>query len=644
MVQLAGIRMGDEKREDVMEKVQGLADALEVVRRQGARVIFATMAGSRLYGTHRPDSDTDVRGVALEPVDSLIGLDAPWEQYERHDPDLVVYGMRKFVRLAAANNPNILDMLFAPEEAWLQLSYYWSKLYELRHDLLHQNIRKTYVGYAVSQLKRIETHRRWAGGPPPPVGTRDRASYDEYVRTRNPARYETEQRSGYDCYTDTTEFLTENGWCRYDWIETGTKLATINPITHNVEFQDFTDRVSKSYSGVLYQFQNRQTNCMVTPNHRMYVSNAHRSMVNNFSMEYVADRAKWRFTPMESLFSERRSHYHVLAHGSQCNTDFDIPIPLSSCVCNGDTALRIMGLYLSEGCIGHRGSKFEGRSIRISQKKDNPVDGYITTYLSHIPFSRYEYERHNHVKSMTEVVWDLSDHAVAQWLQSWCGELSGKKSLPPWTMFLSHRQAWVLLGAMLAGDGTDRGEKRSWIYYTTSRRLADGIQAMCVCCGITSQIWGPYAMTGSDTKMYQVYVRKPEDDAMFITARRANITSHIVDNARIVCFTVPNETLVTRLNGKVSLHGNTKHGAHLVRLLLQGRAILRDGDFSPRLEGADLDKVLTVLHGRMAYDGLIAWSTRVMGDIDVMESNLPKEPRMDRVREAVRAMTLAHVR
>ena len=81
-------------------------------------LIVKTLTGSRLYGTHRQDSDYDYRGVCLDPPESLLGIHR-FEQQEhvtKHH-DEVIYGAAKFLNMVVAANPSILDILFAPEHA-----------------------------------------------------------------------------------------------------------------------------------------------------------------------------------------------------------------------------------------------------------------------------------------------------------------------------------------------------------------------------------------------------------------------------------------------------------------------------------------------------------------------------------------------
>ncbi|TET14851.1 MAG: hypothetical protein E3J82_01480 [Candidatus Thorarchaeota archaeon] len=189
------------------------------------KIIFKTVAGSHLYGTNRPDSDMDIRGVCLPPMEALLGL-ARFEQHEVPGEDTVIYGVRKFCRLALKANPNLVEMLFVPEDAILEIDEYGKRLIENRYLFLSTKVVHTYSGYAFSQLKRIEGHRRWLLNPPiePTLGQfggvlvkgqahfpnqqkqqdykgalREWKQYNTWRENRNPVRAEMERKYGLDC-------------------------------------------------------------------------------------------------------------------------------------------------------------------------------------------------------------------------------------------------------------------------------------------------------------------------------------------------------------------------------------------------------------------------------------------------------------
>jgi uncharacterized protein len=196
-----------------------------------ANLLMKCLAGSRLYGTNRPDSDYDLRGVCWTPKQVLLGL-TKFEQYERHgDEDITVWTLARFFGLAQDNNPNILDILCAPPSSWLVYSPAWKLVYGARSLFLSENVRYRFSGYAISQLKRLEGHHRWLVNPPKrepileeysgyletnPKGgqklqfadeddrteyslaAREWQQYQTWLAERNPARAELERKFGYD--------------------------------------------------------------------------------------------------------------------------------------------------------------------------------------------------------------------------------------------------------------------------------------------------------------------------------------------------------------------------------------------------------------------------------------------------------------
>lgn len=129
-------------------------------------IIFLTKHGSQAYGTNLPTSDTDYKGVCIPPKEYFYGFHQKFEQVEnKGDPDLVIYDIRKFFELAAANNPNIIEILFTDQSDWVTHDLNWETIYEHRQAFLSKKVKHTFSGYAFSQLKRIKTHRNWILNP-----------------------------------------------------------------------------------------------------------------------------------------------------------------------------------------------------------------------------------------------------------------------------------------------------------------------------------------------------------------------------------------------------------------------------------------------------------------------------------------------
>ncbi|HYQ27741.1 MAG TPA: nucleotidyltransferase domain-containing protein, partial [Polyangiaceae bacterium] len=157
----------------------------------GQHTIFLTLAGSQAHGTAREGSDVDVRGVCVAPLAVRLSLFKTFEQYEGELPlaladqviprikehataarglrvkaECVIYDIAKFLGLCAAANPNALEILFASEADWLLAAPAWRRLHDERLQFLTRKVQQTFSGYALAQLKKIQTHRSWLLSPP----------------------------------------------------------------------------------------------------------------------------------------------------------------------------------------------------------------------------------------------------------------------------------------------------------------------------------------------------------------------------------------------------------------------------------------------------------------------------------------------
>jgi hypothetical protein len=440
--------------------------------------------------------------------------------------------------------------------------------------------------------------------------------YMNWKKSRNPSRAALEEAHGFDCYLDDTEFLTEHGWFRYDEVKDTDRLATLNQTTGHIEYQNFTERVEKPYTGPMGFLHPKHSDCAVTLNHRMLVSPAHRNKDNNFSTTYDGVAADWTIQPLHALLDDTRSFFHVRLAGEPTTVEYDVT----------DDYLRLMGAYVSEGCVGKTHTDGTPSVLRITQKDEGRLQEIMDNlYNDHSGLSEWaegegiSIRRFSHLhdedwrsEPCLEIIWTIANVPLAARLAAECGHGSHMKRLPLWTVNLSRRQAEVLLDAMCKGDGHQR--KHSRTYYTVAKRLADDVQALCVHAGIVSQVWGPYPdKRRPDSRMYHVYLGEGPSvgHVQFKSENSRNLDIEQV-RGRIVCFTVPNEVLVTRRNGKVAIQGNTKHGAHLVRLLRMGREIMETGKVHV-WRGAgdgpnDREELLAIRRGAWEYDKLVEWA------------------------------------
>jgi len=130
--------------------------------------------GSHAYGTNVATSDEDFKGVAIPPKEYFLGYTHKFEQAELKapDPDAVVYEIRKFFSLAADCNPNIIEVLHTDPSDHFIVDPIGQMILDHKDDFLSKKIKHTFLGYAVSQLHRIRSHKKWIMNPPTSKPTR----------------------------------------------------------------------------------------------------------------------------------------------------------------------------------------------------------------------------------------------------------------------------------------------------------------------------------------------------------------------------------------------------------------------------------------------------------------------------------------
>jgi uncharacterized protein len=144
------------------------APRLEDLEAGSAReLIFRAVAGSRAYGTARPESDTDIRGIFALSAQAYLATAPPPDQVADPRGDIVHYSLKRFVELAASANPNILELLFLPEDCVQHSSPAMDLVLAERDLFVTRETFASHVGYAQAQIKRARGQNKWVNNPQP---------------------------------------------------------------------------------------------------------------------------------------------------------------------------------------------------------------------------------------------------------------------------------------------------------------------------------------------------------------------------------------------------------------------------------------------------------------------------------------------
>jgi len=131
---------------------------------------YLTLTGSHAYGINNEDSDFDVYGFTIPPIeyvyaDNLLGFEGPptFNQFEgkvtgktkNECLDFTIYNITRYFKLVMENNPNMIDSLFTGKNCELVVTDIARKVKDNRKLFLHKGSWPKFKGYSFSQLNKI---------------------------------------------------------------------------------------------------------------------------------------------------------------------------------------------------------------------------------------------------------------------------------------------------------------------------------------------------------------------------------------------------------------------------------------------------------------------------------------------------------
>ncbi len=123
-------------------------------------LVFATISGAHLYGFPSADSDFDLRGVHLLPIEQVVGLDVGEETVEKdgiHDGleiDLVTHDAKKFFGLMLKKNGYVLEQILSPLVVMTTPEH--DELKAIAKDCVTRHHAHHYLGFAATQWKLFQ--------------------------------------------------------------------------------------------------------------------------------------------------------------------------------------------------------------------------------------------------------------------------------------------------------------------------------------------------------------------------------------------------------------------------------------------------------------------------------------------------------
>jgi len=124
---------------------------LRGLENDSSHLLLKCISGSQAYGLALPHSDTDIKGVFIQPRKEYYGLNYI-DQVNNETNDIMYYEIKKFVELLLKNNPNILELLSTPDDCILHRHPVMNLLKP--EMFLSRACNQTFGQYAYAQIKK----------------------------------------------------------------------------------------------------------------------------------------------------------------------------------------------------------------------------------------------------------------------------------------------------------------------------------------------------------------------------------------------------------------------------------------------------------------------------------------------------------
>lgn len=357
------------------------------------------------------------------------------------------------------------------------------------------------------------------------------------------------------CYDPETEVLTSAGWKPISDVTLNDNVATLNPETLHFEYLHPAAVRAYEHRGKMYRLESQQVDVLVTPNHNMFVQ--------------PRNKTSFGFYRAESIFGKRVSYKKDGLWVGEDPEVFTLPAMLvghrwgtvlkPEIHLRMETFLMLLGMFLSEGnCVEHKASATYG--IDISQVKPDFVEEARAAFATAGIDVTYT-DRHFRIHGAQYLAYFRQfGHAP-------------DKFIPDFVFGLSSRLQRILLKWLMWGDGHSKAG-RYICYTTTSRRLADDVQRLCLHCGYAANVKYGRCKAGSSggwcvdhevTRRHDIHDVRIITDKLTPTVNHGHIrgqkaqTEEYVDyDGMVYCCTMPKwHAIYVRRNGKPYWCGNS---------------------------------------------------------------------------------------
>lgn len=136
---------------------------VEELREKGL-ILLEYISGSQMYGTNRPDSDVDHKGIFILPDEDFSDLNytPDWEEVETgkfilengKECEMKFYELRKFLQMLEKNNPNSLEIFDIPDDCLIYKNPIIDAILLNHRKFITKKSFLSFSGYAMEQTAK----------------------------------------------------------------------------------------------------------------------------------------------------------------------------------------------------------------------------------------------------------------------------------------------------------------------------------------------------------------------------------------------------------------------------------------------------------------------------------------------------------
>lgn len=361
------------------------------------------------------------------------------------------------------------------------------------------------------------------------------------------------------CYDENTEILTKDGWKYFNELQNDEVVATLNPITNNVEFNKINEKIKYYYQGEMDCYKSQNTDLVVTPNHKLYQKPYDGRKDREWELKSSEDIKYNRFYFNKKFDYNNNIDDNINIEGytyfRKNNIGNLFEKKVNSASFKREDFYKLLAWYISEGscCYNKNENSF---TISICQLKKHNIP-FIKEAIEKCGFNSFRDKNNVRFKSLL----------LGKFFKS-LGNSYTKHI--PFNLFdnFNKRLAKIFIDEYIKGDGTIDSNGCAKIY-TISPVLSDQLYTLCYIAGYTAsvhidnRVGSHHAVNGEEVvSNYPCYVlnisRKGKRNFTPVIKKKKHFNV-INYNGYVYCVNVPNHIIFVRRNGKAVWCGNCTH-------------------------------------------------------------------------------------